>query len=60
MGTREGRNHISNARLLKSGLLSAGWVEGQDLHYEEVPGGTHSERAWAERFGRVLQFLYGA
>jgi predicted alpha/beta superfamily hydrolase len=60
MGTREGRNHISDARLLKSGLLSAGWVEGHDLHYEEVPGGTHSERAWAERFGRVLKFLYGA
>ena len=59
MGTREGRYHIDNARLLKSGLLTAGWVEGEDLHYEEVPGGTHGERAWAERFGRVLEFLYG-
>ncbi len=59
MGTREGRGHVANARLLKAGLLKAGWVEGDDLHYEEIPGGTHGETAWAERFGRVLEFLYG-
>ena len=45
-------------RLLKVGLRKQGWVEGDDLHYEEIAGGTHSEGAWAERFGRVLEFLY--
>ena len=60
IGTREGRHHVDNARLLKVGLLKNGWVEGDDLHYEEVPDATHSEGAWAARFDRVLQFLFGA
>jgi len=59
IGTREGRYHVDNARLLKAGLINAGWVEGDDLHYEEVPGAAHSEGSWAQRFGRVLQYLYG-
>ncbi len=58
MGTREGRQHLENARLLKVGLLKAGWVDHDDLHYEEAPGGTHSESAWGGRFGRVLEWLY--
>ena len=58
IGTREGRHHVDNARLLKVGLTKNGWVEGEDLHYEEVPGGTHSEGAWAARFDRVLEFLF--
>lgn len=59
IGTREGRYHVDNAQLLRVGLLKSGWVEGDDLHYEEVPGGTHSEGAWAARFDRVLLFLFG-
>ena len=59
IGTREGRYHVENARLLKAGLIRSGWSEGDDLHYEEVPGGTHSEGAWAGRFDRVLEFLFG-
>jgi len=58
IGTREGRHHVDNLRLLKTGLLKNGWVEGDDLHYEEVQGGTHSERSWADRLERVLQFLF--
>lgn len=60
IGTREGRYHVDNARLLKVGLIKSGWIEDDDLHYEEVPGGTHSEAAWAARFDRVLEFLYAA
>ena len=60
IGTREGRYHVENARLLKVGLIKSGWVEGEDLHYEEVQEGTHSEGSWAERFDRVLEFLYGS
>jgi predicted alpha/beta superfamily hydrolase len=59
IGTAEGKQHVANLRLLKAGLIKAGWVEGDDLHYEEVVGATHSEAAWAERFGRVLEYLYG-
>ena len=58
IGTREGRYHVENARLLKVGLTRSGWVEGDDLHYEEIPDGTHSEGSWADRFGRVLEFLF--
>jgi predicted alpha/beta superfamily hydrolase len=60
IGTREGRYHLENARLLKVGLTRSGWLEGDDLHYEEVAEGTHSEGAWAERFGRVLEFLFAS
>lgn len=59
IGSAEGRQHVTNLRLLRTGMLKAGWVEGEDLHYEEIDGGTHSERAWAARFDRVLEYLYG-
>jgi predicted alpha/beta superfamily hydrolase len=58
MGTAEGRYHLENTRLLRAGLLKAGWQDGDSLHYEEVPDGTHSERSWAARFGRVLEWLW--
>jgi predicted alpha/beta superfamily hydrolase len=58
IGTREGLNHVGNTRLLKQGLVQAGWIEGDDLHYEEIDGGTHSEADWAARFDRVLTFLW--
>jgi predicted alpha/beta superfamily hydrolase len=59
IGTAEGRQHVTNLRLLRAGMLKAGWTEGDDLHYAEIDGGTHSERAWADRFDRVLEYLYG-
>jgi predicted alpha/beta superfamily hydrolase len=58
IGTAEGRQHVTNLRLLRAGLTKSGWVDGDDLHYEEVEGGTHSEGSWGHRFGRVLQYLY--
>lgn len=64
MGTAESRGAgsarrvLEDTRLLKAGLLKSGWVEGEDLHYEEVAGATHSEHAWADRFARVLTWLY--
>ena len=58
MGLREGRRHVENARLLRAGLVNAGWIEGEDLHYEEVEGGMHSESSWGARFGRVLEWLF--
>lgn len=59
IGTAEGKLHVSNLWLLRAALLKAGWNEGDDLHYEEIAGAKHTERAWADRFGRVLEFLYG-
>lgn len=59
MGTAEGRRALDDARLLKAALVGAGWAIGKDLHYAEYEGGTHSETAWAARFGAVLTWLYG-
>ena len=59
IGTAEGRQHVTNLRLLRTAMVKAGWNEGEDLHYEEVDGASHTERSWADRFGRVLTFLYG-
>jgi predicted alpha/beta superfamily hydrolase len=57
-GAGSARRALDDARLLRSGLVKAGWVEGSDLHYEEIEGGTHTERAWGDRFGRVLEWLF--
>jgi predicted alpha/beta superfamily hydrolase len=63
MGTHESRGAgsarrvLEDARLLRAGLLKSGWTEGVDLHYEEIEGGTHSERAWGDRLGRALEWL---
>jgi predicted alpha/beta superfamily hydrolase len=64
MGTRESRGAgsarrvVEDARLLNNGLGKAGWLRATDLHYEEIEGGTHSEDAWGDRFGRVLEWLF--
>lgn len=58
MGTAESRTGLADARKLRAALVKAGWREDVDLAYTEVPGGTHSEGAWAQRVGDVLQFLY--
>jgi len=60
-GTAEGRNPakvVEDTRLLRQALAGKGWREGSDLHYEEAPGDTHNERAWGDRFGRVLEYLF--
>ena len=58
MGTGEGQRGLEDARLLKAALIGAGWEIGSDLHYAEYEGATHTEDAWADRFGPVLEFLF--
>lgn len=58
MGTAESRNGIADARRLREALVKAGWREGVDLAYREVAEGTHTEAAWADRVGEVLQYLF--
>ncbi len=48
------------AAVLRHALIEKGWRLHDDLHYLEVEGGDHSERAWSERFDAVLRFLYPA
>ena len=58
IGNAEGRQAVEDVRLLRRGLLKAGWVEGEDLAYSEHPGANHSERAWAARVGPMLRYLF--
>jgi enterochelin esterase-like enzyme len=58
VGDQEGRRTLADAELLARRLLAHGWREGDDLHFEEVAGGTHDEAAWAERVRPMLRFLF--
>jgi predicted alpha/beta superfamily hydrolase len=57
-GTAEGEEVIRDTRALRDALKAKGWVEGEDLAYQEVEGGQHNEASWAKRAGPFLKFLY--
>lgn len=59
VGTGESRM-LKGTRLLHRMLLRKGWRAGDDLHYLEVDGALHDERAWGERTGLFLRFLFPA
>ncbi|HEX9160785.1 MAG TPA: alpha/beta hydrolase-fold protein [Thermoanaerobaculia bacterium] len=56
-GGREGAEAISGAKALRDRLRARGWTE-ENLQYHEERRGDHSERAWAGRARKVLEFLY--
>jgi predicted alpha/beta superfamily hydrolase len=58
IGGGEGRMAVGDARRLREALVAAGWRDHDDLRYVEAAGATHSEAAWADRAGNVLEFLY--
>jgi predicted alpha/beta superfamily hydrolase len=60
MGTAEGHRGLDDARLLKAALVGLGFADGVDLHYAEYEGATHSEQAWSERVGPMLEWLFPA
>jgi len=60
MGTAEGEGAVAGARRVRDALLAKGWVEGETLHYEEIPGARHTESAWAQIAPAMLKFLYPA
>lgn len=61
VGTAEGNepHHIvEDTRALRNSLLHSGWSEAHNLSYHEFEGATHSEHAWAARFGSILAYLF--
>lgn len=56
-GGREGSEAISGARALRDRLVDNGWT-GENLVFHEEKRGDHSERAWAGRVRKVLEFLF--
>jgi predicted alpha/beta superfamily hydrolase len=63
-GTKEGGSEAeaaettTNARALRDALLSKSWKEEKDLKYFEAAGAEHNERAWEQRVGPMLRFLF--
>ena len=55
IGGREGAEALTGARALRDRLRAMKWTE---MHYEEDRRAEHSERAWARRIPRVLEFLF--
>ncbi len=58
IGTAEGQRHVRDTELLSRMLQRKGWRLGNDLAFDKVAGGFHSEDAWADRFDQVLTFLF--
>ena len=57
IGSREGTEAVRGARALRDRLLARGW-DDDTLRYYEDRRGDHSERAWARRVRRALEFLF--
>ena len=57
IGGREGFEALRDARLLSEKLRARGWNDENLLFYEDRRG-DHSERAWAGRARRMLEFLF--
>ena len=60
IGTAEGQRHVRDTELLHRRLVQQGWRDGIDLALMKVDGAVHNEDAWADRFDRVLGFLFPA
>ncbi|HEX4039662.1 MAG TPA: alpha/beta hydrolase-fold protein [Acidobacteriaceae bacterium] len=59
-GEREGRRTVANAEQLYERLLTHGWRNDADVHFETIADGTHDEASWAERVRPMLRFLFPA
>ena len=57
IGGREGGEAISGAQALRDRLRAKGWND-ESLLYHEDRRADHSERAWAARVRKVLEFLF--
>ena len=60
MGTGEGEAALADVKSLLTLLEQKGWEQGSDLSFYLADGAPHSETAWAERVGPMLQFLFPA
>ncbi len=57
VGGREGTEALSGARGLRDRLTAKGWND-ENFRYFEDRRADHSERAWAGRVRKVLEFLF--
>jgi predicted alpha/beta superfamily hydrolase len=62
IGTNESSNPkstLENTRELRDALSAKGWRLGDNLRHYEAEGAAHNERAWSQRIGLVLEYLFG-
>lgn len=57
IGGREGSEAISGAKALRDRLLAKDW-DDENFRFHEERRADHSERAWAGRIRKVLEFLF--
>jgi predicted alpha/beta superfamily hydrolase len=65
VGTSEGeatqhQAFVDGVRRLESIFVKSGMTAGKDYQLTVIPGAEHNEKAWSERFEKVLMFLYPA
>lgn len=58
VGAEEKDIMVEGARAVKQVLLEKGFVEGKNLFYAEVRGGTHSEHSWGQQLPDVFHSIY--
>ena len=56
----DGSQYVQACREMAKLLVTLGFKPGREFHLEVVEGAHHHERDWAERFDRVLRFLFAA
>jgi predicted alpha/beta superfamily hydrolase len=59
IGGREGRDALSDARILRDRMIARGWNAATFRFYEDRRA-DHSERAWGGRAAKMLEFLFPA
>lgn len=58
VGTDEAEHAVEDVEGVRDALLSRGWSEGADLHFEVVQGGRHEEAAWGSIVEPMLRWLF--
>jgi predicted alpha/beta superfamily hydrolase len=53
-----GMKNVEKQRKFRDALLAKGWKLDEDLKYYEAVGSGHEVRAWGERVGLFLRFLF--
>jgi predicted alpha/beta superfamily hydrolase len=59
IGGREGENAVRDARLVRDRLIANGWHAPENLRYVEERNAEHTERAWARRAPKMLEWMFG-
>lgn len=58
IGTGEGARAVKEVRELRDALLTSGWVADSDLMYFEAKDSVHDDKAFSQRAGQMLKFLF--